>query len=156
MCCILKRVALIFISEKYFVDSLLSLQRLTSNKRPFIEEEHHLVRAFFCTLIGSSKPFSGLNFSFQQFHIMCLTIHLPSINQINQRGQKPRHGKNGFAPETSEGQDFALSSVQWNLGQAQTIWSSPSDLLIQLNVFSLRGPGNTCYTACTSHCSGLQ
>lgn len=143
MCRILKCVALIFISEKYFVDRLLPLQRLTSNKRSFIEENHHLVRGFCFVLLGffpvlSLAPvshFFGLNFSLEQFHIMCLTIHLPSINQINQRGQKPRHGRIGFAPETSEGQDFALSSVQWNLGQAQTIWSSPLDLLIQLNVF---------------------
>lgn len=68
----------------------------------------------FCTLIGSSKPlFFCPDSFFQQFHITCLTICLPSMNQLNQRAQKSRHGRNWFAPETSEGQfDFALSSVQ--------------------------------------------
>lgn len=50
----------------------------------------------------------SLNFSFQQFHITCLTICLPSINQ---RGRKAAHGRNGFAPETSEGQFWLCSEL---------------------------------------------
>lgn len=65
-----------------------------------------------------------LNFSFQRFHIICFTICLTSINQ---RGWKPVHGGNGFAPETSEGQ-FWLSSELCGVG----LRSSMDNIVISL------------------------
>lgn len=72
-------------------------------------------KGFFVLSLAPASPSFGLNFSFQQFRITCLTICLLSINQINQRGQKPGHGRNGFAPEISEGQ-FGLCSVLCAVG----------------------------------------
>lgn len=97
---ILKSVSLIFISEKYFADRLLPLQRLTSNKNVY-GEKLNPVRAFSALLLASASHFFSLNFSFQQFHLTGLMICLPSINQINQRGQKPRQRRNRFVLEIS-------------------------------------------------------
>lgn len=111
-------------------------------------------KGFFVLSLAPASHFFGLNFSFQQFHIMCLAICLPSINQINERGQKPGHGRNGFAAESSEGQ-FWLCSELCAVGFRTSTDNMVIPWDLQLNVFSLCGPGSACYTECTSHCSGL-
>lgn len=83
---------------------------------------------------------------------MCFTVCLTFINQ---RGWKPAYGRNGFAPETSEGQ-FWLCSELCGVG----LGSSMDNTVISLKpaikcCFLLHEPGNTFYTACTNHCSGL-
>lgn len=83
---------------------------------------------------------------------MCFTVCLTFINQ---RGWKLAHGRNGFAPETSEGQ-FWLCSELCGVG----LGSSMDNTVISLKpaikcCFLLHEPGNTFYTACTNHCSGL-
>lgn len=67
VCGILKCVSLIFISEKYFVNSLFPLQRPTSNKTSFIEEKTPFSKGFFCTFAGSSKPCFSLIFPSSDF-----------------------------------------------------------------------------------------
>lgn len=148
MCGILNCLSLIFISEKYFVDRLLPLQRPTSNKTSFIVEKLHSVRAFFWL----QQAIFSLNFSFQQFYLMCFTV---SLTFINQRGWKPAHGRNGFAPETSEGQ-FWLCSELCGVGLGSRMDNTVISLKPAIKCcFLLHEPGNTFYTACTNNCSGL-